>query len=48
MYSSIGSEPILFVKVASLQKTVPLMYDPEDTVKSVKIKLFKKEQISFN
>lgn len=48
MCSTVGSEPILFVKVPSLQKTVLLDYDPEETVRSVKIKLFEKEQISFD
>lgn len=48
MYSNIGSEPVLFVKVPSLQKTVLLDYDPEETVRGVKIKLFEKEQISFD
>ncbi len=48
MYSTVGSEPVLFVKVPSLQKTVLLDYDPEETVRGVKRKLFDKEQISFN
>ena len=48
MYSTVGCEPILFVKVPSLQKTILLDYDPEETVRSVKIKLYEKEQISFD
>ena len=48
MYSTIGAEPILFVKVPSLQKTILLDYDPEETVRNVKRKLFEKEQISFD
>ena len=48
MYSTVGSEPVLFVKVPSLQKTVLLDYDPEETIRSVKIKLFEKERISFD
>ena len=41
-------EPILFVKVPSLQKTVVLDYDPEATIRSVKEKLLEKEQIPLN
>ena len=51
MYSIVGVEPILFVKVPSLQKTVLLDYDPEATIRSIKIKLSEKEQniqISFD
>ena len=51
MYSTVGAEPILFVKVPLLQKTVLLDYDPEATIRSIKIKLSEKEQnlqISFN
>ena len=48
MYSTVGAEPILFVKVPSLQKTILLDYDPEETVRSVKRKLLEKEQISFD
>ena len=48
MYSTVGAEPILFVKVPSLQKTILLDYDPEETVRSVKRKILEKEQISFD
>ena len=51
MYSTVGAEPILFVKVPLLQKTVLLDYDPEATIRSIKIKLSEKEQnlqISFD
>lgn len=47
MYSTATIEPVLFVKVPSLQKTILLDYDPEATVRSLKTKLFQKEQIPF-
>ena len=47
MYSKVGSEPILFVKVPSLRKTILLDYEPGETVRSVKAKLFEKERIPF-
>ena len=48
MYSTATVEPVLFVKVPSLYKTVLLDYDPEATIRSVKVKLFEKEQISLD
>ena len=48
MYSTATVEPVLFVKVPSLYKTVLLDYDPETTIRSVKVKLFEKEQISLD
>ena len=48
MYRTATVEPILFVKVPTLQKTVVLEYDPEATIRSVKMKLSEKEQISFD
>ena len=48
MYRTATVEPILFVKVPTLQKTVVLEYDPEATIRSVKMKLSEKEQISLD
>ena len=45
MYRTATIEAVLFVKIPSLQKTVLLDYDPEATIRSVKTKLFEKEQV---
>lgn len=42
-----SKECVVFVKVPSLQKTVMLGYDPEATIRSIKLKLCEKVQISF-
>ena len=47
MFSTVTIEPVVFVKVPSLQKTVLLGYEPEATIRSIKLKLCEKVQISF-
>lgn len=47
MFSTVTFDPVVFVKVPSLQKTVLLHYDPEATIRNIKLKLCEKVQISF-